>query len=71
MLSDERDQTAPPVEFSGFAKGNTRGNGAGDQNRWGAVSGAAGSWLAVADGIGGGPAGQEAAQVAVGLPRSF
>ena len=58
-----------PVEVAGFGNENTRGQGAGYQDRWAAGSGHHGSWLAVADGIGGGPAGQEAAQVAVGLAQ--
>jgi hypothetical protein len=66
MTSDEQ---GPTVEVAGFGNENTRGHGAGYQDRWGAGSGPAGSWLAVADGIGGGPAGAEAAQVAVGLAR--
>jgi hypothetical protein len=57
------------VEVAGFGNENTRGQGAGYQDRWATGSGAHGSWLAVADGIGGGPAGQEAAQVAVGLAQ--
>lgn len=63
------DEQGPTVEVAGFGNENIRGHGAGYQDRWGAGSGPAGSWLAVADGIGGGPAGAEAAQVAVGLAR--
>jgi hypothetical protein len=57
------------MEVAGFGNENTRGQGAGYQDRWATGSGAHGSWLAVADGIGGGPAGREAAQVAVGLAQ--
>lgn len=57
----------PTVDVAGFGNENTRGQGAGYQDRWGAGSGPGGSWLAVADGIGGGRAGAEAAQVAIGL----
>lgn len=59
----------PTIEVAGFGNENTRGQGAGYQDRWGAGSGPGGSWLAVADGIGGGRAGAEAAQVAVGLAQ--
>ena len=69
MLSEEEELTTPTVEVAGFGNENTRGHGAGYQDRWAAGSGASGSWLAVADGIGGGPAGAEAAQVAVGLAQ--
>ncbi len=69
MLHDGQSLAAPAVEVAGFGNENTRGHGAGYQDRWVAGSGAAGAWLAVADGIGGGPAGKEAAQVAVGLAQ--
>lgn len=69
MPSNKQEPTSLTVEVAGFGNENTRGHGAGYQDRWGAGSGPAGSWLAVADGIGGGPAGAEAAQVAVGLAR--
>jgi hypothetical protein len=59
----------PTVDVAGFGNENTRGQGAGYQDRWGAGSGSSGSWLAVADGIGGGRAGAEAAQVAIGLAQ--
>ena len=59
----------PTVDVAGFGNENTRGQGAGYQDRWGAGSGPGGSWLAVADGIGGGRAGAEAAQVAIGLAQ--
>lgn len=68
-MLDEQEPAAPTVEVAGYGNENTRCHGAGYQDRWGAGSGVAGSWLAVADGIGGGPAGQEAAQVAVGLAQ--
>lgn len=55
--------------MAGFGNENTRGQDAGYQDRWATGSGPHGSWLVVADGIGGGPAGQEAAQVAVGLAQ--
>lgn len=59
----------PTIEVAGFGNENTRGQGAGYQDRWGAGSGPGGSWLAIADGIGGGRAGAEAAQVAIGLAQ--
>ncbi|WP_235531082.1 MULTISPECIES: protein phosphatase 2C domain-containing protein [unclassified Nocardioides] len=67
MPDNAQSATARTVEVAGFGNENTRGQGAGYQDRWGVGSGATGSWLAVADGIGGGPAGQEAAEVALGL----
>lgn len=69
MLSGGQSLAAPAVEIAGFGNENTRGHGAGYQDRWAVGAGAAGAWLAVADGIGGGPAGKEAAQVAVGLAQ--
>jgi hypothetical protein len=57
------------VGVAGFGNENTRGQGAGYQDCWAVGTGLYGSWLAVADGIGGGPAGREAAQVAVGLAQ--
>lgn len=69
MPNDEQWTTPPTVEVAGFGNENTRGHGAGYQDRWGAGSGPTGSWLAVADGIGGGRAGAEAAQVAIGLAQ--
>lgn len=59
----------PTVEVTGFGNENTRGQGAGYQDCWGAGAGPTGSWLAIADGIGGGRAGAEAAQVAIGLAQ--
>lgn len=69
MLNQGHGLTPPSVTVAGFGNENTRGHGAGYQDRWGAGTGTAGAWLAVADGIGGGPAGKEAAQVAVGLAQ--
>lgn len=69
MPSDGQSLAAPAAEVAGFGNENTRGHGAGYQDRWAVGAGAAGAWLAVADGIGGGPAGKEAAQVAIGLAQ--
>ncbi len=69
MLNDGQSLASPAVEVAGFGNENIRGHGAGYQDRWAAGAGVAGAWLAVADGIGGGPAGKEAAQVAVGLAQ--
>ena len=69
MPNDEHESKSTTVEVAGFGNENTRGQEAGYQDRWGAGSGPSGSWLAVADGIGGGPAGAEAAQVAAGLAQ--
>lgn len=57
------------AELAGFGVCNTRQGAPSYQDRWVAGTGAGGAWLAVADGIGGGPAGEEAAQVAVGLAQ--
>lgn len=69
MLNQEQWLTPASVTVAGFGNANTRGHGNEYQDRWGAGTGAAGTWLAVADGIGGGPAGREAAEVAVGLAQ--
>lgn len=69
MQHNDGQDPAPPATIAGFGQENTRGQGAGYQDMWGAGTGATGTWLAIADGIGGGPAGQEAAKVAVGLAQ--
>lgn len=69
MQHNDGQSPPPPAIVAGFGQENTRGHGAGYQDMWGAGTGVTGTWLAVADGIGGGPAGQEAAKVAVGLAQ--